>query len=383
MKIGIFVGRLDPNTGGESSLTKTILQEIKSYNNKHEFVFLYTNESKSLKKLFINEYEYINISKCRSTQSIFLNGLVDSLGCGSNRFFVLDKIAQKEKIDMFYFAAPIFAPTSLPYIFTVWDLGHRTTPCFPEVNDDWGYREKMYKKMLPRATYILTANNTGKNEINRFYLVDENRIKIVPFPITYFCYEKEKKPSFINNDDNFFFYPAQFWSHKNHIVIIEALLILRDKYELHPTIYFTGSDKGNLSYIKKKIDEYHLENQVYLTGFIEDDELVYMYKHSRALVYASLMGPNNLPPQEALYLGCPIVLSNIPGHREQMGDLAIYFDGYNPEDLAEKMKMCFLEDKHIETKPINKNEILNSNYFSNVLSLFNDIERDLYRYKSF
>ena len=382
MKIGIYVGNLDPNLGGESSLTKTILQEIKKNNNDYEFVFLYINESRSIKKSIIYEYEFINISKCCNNKSLLFNGIIDSLGGGSNRFFELDKIAQKENIDMFYFAAPIFAQTSLPYIFTVWDLGHRTTLYFPEVSErEWGYREKMYNKMLPRATFIITANNQGKNDIIKYYNIDENRIKIVPFPITYFCFKNEEKPSFVEEKD-FFFYPAQFWSHKNHIVIIEALSILRDKYGLCPMVYFTGSDKGNKDYIQSKVDEYGLNNQIKLTGFIKDEELVYLYNHAKALVYASLLGPNNLPPQEALYLGCPIILSDIPGHKEQMGDSALYFDGYNPKDLAEKMRVLLQNDNYEKDKKTNCYEIGDNDYFSKIIVLFDNIKKIIYRWKS-
>jgi hypothetical protein len=106
---------------------------------------------------------------------LLLNGFIDSFGGGSNRFYTLDKIAKKEQIDMFYFAAPLFARTSLPYIFTVWDLGHRTMLYSPEVSkEDWGYREKMYNTMLPRATFIITGNNQGKSELLQYYKLDEN-----------------------------------------------------------------------------------------------------------------------------------------------------------------------------------------------------------------
>ncbi len=386
MRIGLYVGKMDPLVGGESSLTITIIDEIKkNYNNHFEYVFLYLKDSSKINKTIYKGYKFISIDHCVSNSNLLMNGLIESLGGASSRFYKLDKVAKKEKIDFIYFAAPVFAQTSLPYIFTVWDLGHRTTSYFPEVSGvDWGYREKMYKKMLPRATYIITANQTGKKEIIKYYNIDEDRIKIVPFPVTLMCKGDEKKPNFVS-DKPFFFYPAQFWPHKNHIVIVEAMAVLRDKYGLKPLFYLTGGDKGNKSYIEKKVIEYELENQVLFTGFISNEELKYLYTHASAMVFASLMGPNNLPPVEAVYLKCPIIISDIPGHREEMGNIALYFDGYNPDDLANKLKQV-LDNSSMSTKMVelydNKIEYLNKlSYFDEILFLFFEIEKHFKRWK--
>lgn len=375
MKIGIYVGNLDPKVGGESTLTKTILNEINKLDDKeYDIVFLYKGKNNSIYKSIINGYEYICINNCCNLWHLIGNGLVESLGGASNRFFGLDKIAKKEHIDMFYFAAPVLAPTSYPYIFTVWDLGHRTTPYFPEVaaGKEWGYREKMYNTMLPRATYIITGNETGKMEILEYYNVDKNKIVEIPFPVTINRKNTEKRPDFILDDD-FFFYPAQFWAHKNHICIVEAMAILRDKYHLTPRCYFTGSDKGNLEYIKTKIKSYKLDNQIIITGFVEDEELNYLYTHATAMIFASLMGPNNLPPIEAVYYDCPVIISDIPGHREQMKDAALFFDAYRADSLAEKMKLVLSDSTildNIKNKTKLKKELCNVNYYKNVFSYF-------------
>ncbi len=385
MKIGIYIGSLDPLKGGESTLTRRIIKEIMGLDRQsYDFVFLYYKKGITSYEHYINNYKLINISNCCGPKNWIINGLVESIGGGSNRFFKLDRIAEKENIDMFYFAAPIFAQTSLPYIFTVWDLGHRTVSYFPEVSGlEWGYREKMYQHMLPRATYIITGNEQGKNEILKYYNVDDERIVVCGFPVTIDDELVESKPDFYDGD-LFFFYPAQFWPHKNHICILEALVILRNKYSLTPKVYFTGGDKGNRVYIQNKIHELNLEKQVFITGYVKDEELKYLYTHAKALVFASLMGPNNLPPIEATYLKCPVIISDIPGHKEQMGDSALYFDGYNPEDLADKIH-TFLNDNIIASKLIyskDANKVISvDNYFANILKLFKNIDRIISRWK--
>ena len=388
MKIGIIVGSINPHRGGESTITRTIIDEINNNPNVNddEYVFLYISDKSNHYSTLINGYKFICINNWCGISSLLLNGFIDSFGGGSNRFFTLDKIAKKEQIDMFYFAAPLFARTSLPYIFTVWDLGHRTMLYSPEVSkEDWGYREKMYSTMLPRATYIITGNNQGKSELLQYYKLDANRIKIVPFPLSISCFCEETKPDFID-DNPFYFYPAQFWPHKNHICILDALVILREKYNLSPKFYFTGSDKGNRTYIESQISKKHLEDQVKITGYISDSELNYLYTHAEAMVFASLMGPNNLPPLEAIYHKCPVIISDIPGHIEQMGNAALFFDGYRPEELAEKIKDILLDKKIVNQLLLNERDLIKSmedyNYFSEVARLFQNMKCEIKRWKN-
>ena len=168
----------------------------------------------------------------------------------------LDAAAKDQGIDLFWLLAPFLQELSYPYIYTVWDLGHRRTPYFPEVSRSgwlWEDREATYQKMLYKASYIITGNEEGKKEILENYPVPANKIRISVFPVASFCRGGEKKPDF-DVPKEFFFYPAQFWPHKNHIRILEALVQLREKENLMPTVFLTGSDKGNRNYIEEKIE---------------------------------------------------------------------------------------------------------------------------------
>ncbi len=52
-----------------------------------------------------------------------------------------------------------------------------------------------------------------------------------------------------------------------------------------------------------------------MLGLVDEDELIGLYQHAHALVYLSRFGPENLPPLEALALGCPAIVANVPGRR--------------------------------------------------------------------
>ena len=120
-----------------------------------------------------------------------------------------------------------------------------------------------------------------------------------------------------------------------------------------------------------------MNDQIVFAGFIDEGELKYLYTHAKAMIFASLMGPNNLPPIEAKYLNCPILLSDIPGHIDQMGDSAVYFNGYNCKDLAYKMNELLVS---INSKNIN-GVYSDVDYFIKVIDIFNEIKTILYRWK--
>lgn len=374
MKIGIYFPDYRPEDGGANTLLGTILKEIENSKScNYDFVVLY--KGKTNKVEYKNGIKYIDLGYLFGTN--VLSKGIRTVREKILNYSILDKVAKREKIDLYYFPEHPNVNVSVPYIYTVWDLGHRTVPQYPEVsaNGIWLKREKLYQKMLPKASYIITGNNTGKKEIMNFYDVESNKIKVCEFPISDFCFGSETKPSFINSKD-FFFYPAQFWAHKNHTVIIKAIKYLKDVYDAKPIVYFTGSDKGNLKEVKKEIVANGLEDQIIITGFISNEELKYLYTHAIGMIFASMMGPNNMPPIEATYLNCPVIITNLEGHIEQLGDTALYFDGNDYIKLAEHIRNIrsnkVERDKILESQKPLREKFSKINYFEEVMKIFDE-----------
>jgi glycosyltransferase involved in cell wall biosynthesis len=229
----------------------------------------------------------------------------------------------------------------LPYLATVWDLQHRLQPWFPEVSEKgtWERREQFYATFLRRAAAIIAGTNAGREEIERFYQVPADRIKILPHPTPGFALDavavddKQVLDKF-GIPARYLFYPAQFWSHKNHANLLLALRLLREKYQLVLPVVFAGSDKGNQAYIRRLVAELDLSAQVHFPGFVSRQDLIALYRHALALTYLSFFGPENLPPLEAFSLGCAVIASDVAGAREQLADAALLVDPRNVEQIA-------------------------------------------------
>ncbi|MFH0897971.1 MAG: glycosyltransferase, partial [bacterium] len=176
----------------------------------------------------------------------------------------------------------------------------------------------------------------------------------------------------------YLFYPAQFWPHKNHIIILYAVKFLKEQHNLNFSVVFTGSDKGNLEYIKEQASKLGLENNVHFLGFVTMQELVALYRHAFALVFASFFGPNNIPPLEAFSLGCPVIAANVAGAQEQLGTAALFFDPKNYTECA-KHVMQLVHKQNLRTILIAKGiqraqQWTTKDYLEKLVSIIDDFE---------
>ena len=254
------------------------------------------------------------------------------------------------EIDLILSLTPSCPTLEYPYIVTVWDLQHKLQSYFPEVskNGEWDRREEYHLKMLNRAAAIITGTETGKAEIERFYQIPAARIKVIPM----FSPQLKSTPDSIDRDvitkyqlpDLYLFYPAQFWPHKNHMGLLLAIKCLEQKYDLEVPLVLVGADKGNESYIKEMVKKLNLSERVYFLGFVPQQEMAALYCNAFAMTFVTFFGPDNLPPLEAMALGCPTIASNVSGAKEQLGDAALLVDPKQPQEIAAAIYALFTDD---------------------------------------
>lgn len=237
----------------------------------------------------------------------------------------------------------------LNYIKTVWDLAHRETPEFPEVRDfgEFSIREKNYQHVLSSALLTLTDSQRLADMASRYYGIERDRFLAMPFAPTPFLDEAQASDTHsvlqkFNLECGYFFYPAQFWAHKNHIRILQALLTLRDLHGWAPKVVFAGRDGGSLAHIKKFIDVQQLDFQVRILGFVPPEDMRGLYKNAMAVIMPTYFGPTNLPPLDAWSLGVPLIYS---AHLvEHAGNAALLCDPDNAIELANAMLKCTEQD---------------------------------------
>ena len=80
-----------------------------------------------------------------------------------------------------------------------------------------------------------------------------------------------------------------------------------------------------------------LTERVHFLELVPDEDIPALYEGALALVMPAYNGPTNLPPLEAVTLGCPVICSDLPGCREQMGDAALYCNLTDVSSLADQL----------------------------------------------
>ncbi len=371
MRIGIHLSDANESSGGAFTFKKEICKaiiELASKTNHELFLFhdsnisFSFNEEKNLHSVILKAsiirrvyYKLIRIF-FSIVKSIFGEefGSIKSI----KKYSIDEDYINKYKIDILWYVGPHCVTMDTPYIFTVLDLQHRIQPYFPEVSNYgvWENRERLYSERLRRASFVIVSTELGKLEIEQFYQIPSERIFVLPYaapPIE----TEDQDSSFVlkkyNLEPGYLFYPAQLWPQKNHIGLLHAIKILRDKWNIRISAVFVDSDKGNQKYINETIKKLDLSSQIHLLGFVPRRDLIAFYKNALALTMPTLVGPDNIPSLEAFSLECPVISSNLPGFKEQLGDAAILVDPKNEEAIALSIKSLY-EDEDLRKVCVEK-----------------------------
>jgi glycosyltransferase involved in cell wall biosynthesis len=117
-----------------------------------------------------------------------------------------------------------------------------------------------------------------------------------------------------------------------------------------PDIYLVlVGGRGNAeSYLKDLAVELGIRDRVQHLGYVDDRDMAGFFRRARAFVMPSFFGPTNIPPLEAMYHGCPALVSNSYEMPEQCGDAAIAFDPKDPESLSKLIARIWTDDDLVQ-----------------------------------
>jgi glycosyltransferase involved in cell wall biosynthesis len=140
--------------------------------------------------------------------------------------------------------------------------------------------------------------------------------------------------------ERYLFYPAQFWPHKNHAGIVQALGLLKKDFGAEVHIVFCGSYQGEnrdqtfqeMMTLARRLGVAH---QVHCPGYVPDEDMSGLYAEAVGLVIPLFLATANIPILEAWAFGCPVLASDIRGVREQVGDAGLLVDPYSVEAISE------------------------------------------------
>ena len=282
-------------------------------------------------------------------------------------FTSFEKSLTKKNIDLIIFPTPSDLQYSIiktKFITTIFDLCHLEHKKFPEVNyNEYIKREKFYSFVSSRAEAIITNSSILKKQISKRYNYSLSKIFSVPFNPS----KKKYKKKMINK--SFFLYPANYWEHKNHKIIIQAVKILVKDHLTNFKCIFTGSDKGYLNEINRLIRINNLKNYFEVKKFVDEKYLINLYKNCLGVIMTSHFGPTNLPPLESFIYKKPLIY-NSKFSNEIPKKNCLMVNVNNSSNLAKAMKIV-LNKKYSKQLLINAENFIKLKKKMNIKQILN------------
>jgi len=241
-------------------------------------------------------------------------------------------------VDLVVFPSPNRMMTEIrgtPFIATMWDVGHRDLPEYPEFRGrEFSSREKLFSENLPRAYRCLVDSEATAEKIARLYGVDSSRILKIGLLM-----EDATEPNAVrgsgktSSSEPFLLYPAAFWPHKNHSFLLDVMeRVVASRPEMR--LILTGGTHGKEIFFRSEIGRRRLENNVEILGFVSSEKMKSLYQDARLVVFPSALGPTNLPPLRAAAVGTPSLVSEVHQFGSETPPLIRSISGFDPDHWA-------------------------------------------------
>lgn len=201
---------------------------------------------------------------------------------------------------------------------------------------------RLIHKSALKADMIIAISAATKNDIIKLYGISPDKITVIyygsPSPLERTILEK--KSEFIKNKyslpDKFFLFVGILEPRKNIKGIMESFKITRRRGLKHKLV-LAGHPGWKTAEVMETLEKLGLKNDVIFPGYIENNELQYIYFLADAFVFPSLNEGFGLPILEAMSSSTPVITSNISSTAEVAGDSALLVSPHDSEQIADAM----------------------------------------------
>jgi glycosyltransferase involved in cell wall biosynthesis len=212
-------------------------------------------------------------------------------------------------------------------------------------------RANNYLDYLRRSDSVIVSYKHIKEDLIKYFNVPEKNIKTILLQMGKLWFDKFSDKDitplpFNLESKKYLLYPANAWKHKNHLRLIEALVRLRDKENIHINLVFTGDFSGEYGKcIVEKTNQLGLEKQVTFLGIVEENVLFSLYKKAFGVVIPTLYEAGSFPLMESILLDVPVICSKVTSLPETIGNQKFIFDPFDIDDVVRKI-LCIWNDEN-------------------------------------
>ena len=336
------------NKRGFGRFTRELLEAVLQADRTNEYLFFLDRETAESEHLPDNAKTIIVDTRVSPVKAAAANGsrsLAD--------LWAMSRTVSAYKMDVFFFPAvysyfPIF--NSAKIIVTIHDVIADRHPklIFPNFKSEFFWKLKQ-NLAVRQADLILTVSQHSKRQIAGYFSLPDSKMRVIcegARPI----FKKVRRSGLkmleklekynLHESENFLLYVGGISPHKNLSTLIEAFVSVDSALKSENLkLVLVGDYKDDpffsaYPHLKKQIAELGLENKVIFTGFVPDEDLVYLYNASQLLVFPSFEEGFGLPAIEAMACGTPVAASYGSSLPEVLGVAGSYFDPRSAAEMA-------------------------------------------------
>jgi len=358
IKIGFVINFRDQDWIGGIHYYKNLLNAISSHPDRRIEPVIFTGYTSD--KKILDEFTNIQIIQDHIFDLFYPLSLIRYLiRKVLQRDILLENLLIKNDISLLSHFRPLGHKSNIPTLGWIPDFQHKSLPDFFSKKELLN-RDRFFQIICRDCTSIIFSSNTAKNDAEKFFPEYAEKYKVFPF-VTWDMdlhnlpdYNEIKEK--YNLETPYFLVPNQFWVHKNHRIILEALRILKNKGHAI-NIIATGNthDFRNPQYypdLQKKIQDYHISQNFKILGIIPYVHLIQLMRNSVAIINPSYFEGWSTTVEEAKILHLKILLSDIPVHREQNPEKGQFFLPDDPQQLADLLLTSLIESQHEVTQDV-------------------------------
>jgi glycosyltransferase involved in cell wall biosynthesis len=214
---------------------------------------------------------------------------------------------------------------------------------------------------ISNAYKIITVSKFTKVELEQYYKADSNKISIIHNGYNKSIFkkieDKEKIKSVLAKYGiygHYILYIGRIERKKNTPALIEAFAIAREKNKnIRQKLVLVGDASFGYDETNYMINEYAVDNEVILPGWVKEEDLPFFYNGADAYIFPSNYEGFGIPLLQAMACGVPIAASCGTSMPEVVGEAAIFFDSYDAYSIAKAI------DKILTDENLRKNLIKN------------------------
>ena len=333
MRIGLNLLHAMPEIGGGWNYINRLVLALGECDQKNTYICFVTEKSAILVPDRSNfQKVFVGINPVSRLQRILYENTI------------LQMAVRKYCLDLVHWFAntgPIVK--TIPSVVSVYDLQVFENPANFTMAKRW-YLRIMISYTVRNALMLLPMSQSTAQDLYKRLNANVARMVVIPPVIDTFF-----KPDNANNvadlrrkydlPDKFWLYVAHFYSHKNHLRLIQAYHQIKSAGIVPWQLVLRGDDHGAKENVWQIITKLKLEKEIIFLPRLDEVELPALYSAASALVFPSLYEGCGMPVLEAMACGCPVIASDIPSIREYGRDAVMFFDPLKSDSITSQMRM--------------------------------------------